>query len=249
MAILRLPTKFHGAIQRYVGAHDWRTRARTNTRVTRTQVRTHMQSRMDIRHTYGHRRVRARTRTIIWTAGFSKLAMLVFTPRTWIVLRWSSIRYEERLEAGGRFAEYLRRMMTRKEEWAHSHRAVRHHTNEHVASAFRILMGTVLKGTRSYNVALLLEFLAVRMDRYYTRRFVEAASGKLGAQQPPDDSSVSKVRRAVVLLKLYYNLNLSILEVFYSSHLFRCHCHPEYVRHLVWFIIMHANSSQRAFWC
>ena len=34
-------------------------------------------------------------------------------------------------------------------------------------------------------------------------------------------------------LKLYYDLNLSILEMFCSSHLFGCYCHPEYVCHLV----------------
>ena len=34
-------------------------------------------------------------------------------------------------------------------------------------------------------------------------------------------------------LKLYYGLNLSILEMFCSSHLFGCYCYPAYVCHLV----------------
>ena len=94
------------------------------------------------------------------------------------------IRYE-RLEVEGRFAEYLRRLMARKEERAHSHRTVLHHTNNYVESAFRILKDTVLERTRAYNVGHLLEFLGMRMDRYYTRRFLDAANGRLSNNRAP----------------------------------------------------------------
>ena len=94
------------------------------------------------------------------------------------------IRYE-RLEVEGSFAEYLRRLMTRKEERAHSHRTVLHHTNNYVESAFRILKDTVLERTRAYNVGHLLEFLGMRTDRYYTRRFLDAANGRLSNNRAP----------------------------------------------------------------
>ena len=94
------------------------------------------------------------------------------------------IRYE-RLEVEGSFAEYLRRLMARKEKWAHSHRTVLHHTNNYVESAFRILKDTVLERTRAYNVGHLLEFLGMWMDRYYTRRFLDAANGRLSNNRAP----------------------------------------------------------------
>ena len=49
-------------------------------------------------------------------------------------------------------------------------------------------------------------------------------------------------------LKLYYDLNWPNLEIVCSRYLLGCYCHPNYVCHLVWFII-HANLSSRAFRC
>ncbi|KAK2156714.1 hypothetical protein NP493_1952g00005 [Ridgeia piscesae] len=73
--------------------------------------------------------------------------------------------------------------MLRKEEWAHCFRTVGHHTNNIVEAAFRILKDTILERTRAYNVGHLIEFVGFRLDRYHTRKFMDAANGRQLVQQ------------------------------------------------------------------
>ena len=94
-----------------------------------------------------------------------------------------------------RFVTYLRKLMLRREEWAHCHRDVAHHTNNHVESAFRILKDVILGRTRAYNISHLIEFVAYRMDMYYARRFIDVANGRHEpTNRPPQPESVQKVR-------------------------------------------------------
>ena len=82
--------------------------------------------------------------------------------------------------------------MLRKEEWAHCFRTVGHHTNNIVEAAFRILKDTILERTRAYNVGHLIEFLGFCLDRYYTRKFMDAANGRQLVQQR-SNPAISKV--------------------------------------------------------
>jgi len=91
-----------------------------------------------------------------------------------------------------KFAEYLRKLMLRKEEWAHCFRTVGHHTNNIVEAAFRILKNTILERTRAYNVGHLIEFVGFRLDRYHTRKFMDAANGRQLVQQR-SNPAISKV--------------------------------------------------------
>ena len=56
------------------------------------------------------------------------------------------------------------------------------------------------------------------------------------------------LRNMPSMLEMHYDLNWPNLKIFCSRHLFGCYCHPDYVCHLVWFIIR-ADLSSRAFRC
>ena len=94
-----------------------------------------------------------------------------------------------------RFETYLRKLILRRQEWAHCYRDVSHHTNNHVESAFRILKVVILGRTRAYNISHLIEFVAYRMDLYYARRFIDVANGRHDlTNRPRQPESVQKVR-------------------------------------------------------
>ncbi len=74
--------------------------------------------------------------------------------------------------------------MGRKEQRGHCFRTVKSLTNNIVEAAFRVLKQTVLRRTRAFNVANLLEFVCVRMEANYMARFTMAANGTLIRQMP-----------------------------------------------------------------
>jgi len=108
------------------------------------------------------------------------------------MLLYYLFRYCDLTDLEYKFAEYLRKLMLRKEEWAHCFLTVGHHTNNIVEAAFRILKDTILERTRAYNVGHLIEFVGFRLDRYYMRRFMDAANGRQLIQQR-SNPAISKV--------------------------------------------------------
>ncbi len=113
-----------------------------------------------------------------------------------ISLNWLLFRYTELSGRNAHLGQHLRRLMGRKEQWAHCFRTVVSHTNNIVEAAFRVLKQTVLGRTRAFNVAHLLEFVCVRMEANYMARFTMAANGTLIRQMPRAPTGIREVSPA-----------------------------------------------------
>ena len=103
-------------------------------------------------------------------------------------------RYVAMKDVEMKLEAYLAKLMGRRQEWAHCFRNVEHHTNNVVEAAFRILKDVILNSTRAYNTSHLVEYVSFRMDRYYSRKFVDVANGRCDPlHRPRQPTSIKKV--------------------------------------------------------
>ena len=124
-------------------------------------------------------------------------------------------RYTALSGRNANLGHHLRRLMCRKEQWAHCYRTVKSHTNNIVEAAFRVLKQTVLRRTRAFNVAHLLEFVCVRMEANYMARFTMAANGTLIRQMPRAPTGIREVSPHAILIEfLYVVYEIKVLKSF-----------------------------------
>ena len=129
--------------------------------------------------------------------------------------------------AEGRFSIYMEKLMERQRVWAHAYRGdmpTPHHTNNMVEAAFRVLKDVILGRTRAYNISHLAEFLGVRLDAYYRRRFIDAAHGRLTRKMPKLPSAVSKVRAIISYSSVckHTMANLEELVLLFMLYVMQC---------------------------